>query len=413
MTQDEDLHIQEEFERPTLTDEQERTQRGKDPSTVRHDPKPREPERNPDLEPRREQVRALIDRLVRENGRVRQEGLWPYLLIRYKPGDYGVRPTIGPRWESPDIIVVPGIVETYDGISATLSPQVGFPHSIFVHVWNLGRLPAIGVRLQVHHAPIIPDTSVQSQLIGSAYINLSDRRNSDCHKLVRVPGVWIPSDGWECLIAKVDHFADNNEVRGDQGLNNRRFAMRSLYSVEPSQNITPLLTMLDQNLPKDTDLNLIHGMNGLQPTLLIHQPSVLGKLTTPTALPKQAYELADRSGHLGAVLRGAINVDRFAPASIIGPMYDNGRFDAKIIQHAEVKDIKKTKGPAIELLRRLGVEVLTGRNIAKQLGGRPDDGHMLRFQAVRDGQVVGGFTLIVHQNVIRKKKELHRQTKRN
>ena len=37
----------------------------------------------------------------------RQDGLWPYLLIRAYAGDSGVRlPPVGYFWESPDILVV-------------------------------------------------------------------------------------------------------------------------------------------------------------------------------------------------------------------------------------------------------------------------------------------------------------------
>jgi hypothetical protein len=95
-------------------------ERGNDPNNVHPDPSPpTQPkyESDPQL---RKRIRAI---LVEERSKKRQEGIWPYLLIRAFPGDYGVRlPPLNMFWESPDIQVVKGIVSTLEGNTPTLHP---------------------------------------------------------------------------------------------------------------------------------------------------------------------------------------------------------------------------------------------------------------------------------------------------
>ncbi len=380
-----------------LTKEENKRQRGEDPKSVRHDPKPQEPATDPG---KMKEVRAFIDRRLKQKRRVRQDELWPYLLIRAVPGDHGVRPLAVPFWESPDIIVVPGIVSAYDGVSATLSPQVGVPHTIFVHVWNLGRLPAVGVKLRVYWVnPSLDlnDPAHPPNLIGSMYFDLEDRQNPDCHKLLRLPAPWTPvmeNNGHECLLAKVDCFADGAGP-GFDARANRHVGQRNLHLMAAQEDLSRTLASLRKTLPRDADLQILHGMRDLQQTLLVHQPALFGRLKTPATLPRAAFALPDGSGHLGAMLRGASGVDRIVPASVIGPMFKRERVEPQLMQSAQVRELIKSREPVQDLVKSLGVRELTSAALAKQLGAAPGEGHMVRIQAVRDGALLGGYTLIV------------------
>ncbi|HEY0378147.1 MAG TPA: hypothetical protein VGC87_14610 [Pyrinomonadaceae bacterium] len=384
-------------ERQKLTDEEIKKQRGEDPKSVRHDPKPHEPARDP---AKVKEVRAFIDRRLKQKRRVRQDGLWPYLLIRAVPGDHGVRPLSVPFWESPDIIIVPGVVSAYDGVSATLSPQVGVPHTIFVHVWNLGRLLAVGVKLRVYWVNpslSLDDPAHPPNLIGSMYFDLPDRQNPDCHKLLRLPATWTPvmeNGGHECLLAKVTCFADGAEP-GLDARADRHVGQRNLHLMAAQEDLSRTLASLRKTLPRDADLQILHAMRDLQPALLVHQPTLFGRLKTPATLPRAAFALADGTGHLGALLRGASGVDRFVPASVIGPMFKRERIEPQLMQNAQVRELSKSREPVQDLVRSLGVRELTAVALAKQLGAVPGEGHMLRIQAVRDGALLGGYTLIV------------------
>src|SRR5205823_14898490 len=91
----------------------------------------------------------------------RADGQWPFLLIRTYPGDAGQRPApaeVQPL-QSPDVIVTaagpadePRIVDR-SGIAALKAREVAKPRrgqalDVWVHVWNLGRSQATGVRVR-------------------------------------------------------------------------------------------------------------------------------------------------------------------------------------------------------------------------------------------------------------------------
>ena len=406
----------EKYEHKKLTKEEDEEQRGEDPKSVRHDPKPQEPQPDPEKERERKKTRAFIDHWRKEKGRVRQDGLWPYLLIRAVPGDHGVRPLTVPFWESPDILVVPGIVQNYDGVSATLSPQAGVPHTIFVHVWNLGRLPAIGIKLRVYWANpsfSFDDPAHPPQIISSIGLNLPDRQNPNCHQLIRLPAPWIPvieNGGHECLLAKVDCFADG----GGQGFNantNRHVGQRNLKLVNNGVNLAPILASLERNLPFDADLQLLHGMRDLHGTLLVHEPRLLATTLSPANLPQLAYALQDGSGHLGSMIRGSATVDRFVPPSVVGPVFQAGRIESSLINHDQVQEMRKSQRPIRRLMDTLGVRELTSDELLKNLGARRDEGHLLRLQATQNGKVIGGYTLIVRAAEDDKKEVEYKQAK--
>lgn len=85
-------------------------ERGTDPSNVHPDPSPPDKpkyESNPEL---RQKIKHKLNSSFLEP-KPRQYGIWPYLLIRAFLGDHGKRwPPLNNLWESPDIIVVEGVI---------------------------------------------------------------------------------------------------------------------------------------------------------------------------------------------------------------------------------------------------------------------------------------------------------------
>ncbi len=128
----------------------------------------------------------------------RADGLWPWLLIRQQTGDIGARPldptAIGPilRGErnSPDILLTlagPATEPTLVGraeMPALVARNVaelfpGYAYDAWVHVWNLGRSPATGVRVRVYLGP-------SDRFLGGRQLDLADRTREGSHRVIKV-----------------------------------------------------------------------------------------------------------------------------------------------------------------------------------------------------------------------------------
>jgi len=128
----------------------------------------------------------------------RADGLWPFLLLRRWPGDFGARPITMEQiriFRSPDIIVTnylatdPFVLDRAQfGLLAGRVPA-SLPravlHTVWVHVWNLGRAPAYGVRvrawLQDYGTNVAP-----GNYIGGRQVDLGDRSSATSHRVVNV-----------------------------------------------------------------------------------------------------------------------------------------------------------------------------------------------------------------------------------
>ena len=137
----------------------------------------------------------------------RADGLWPFLVIRTYPGDMGKRPfqpadTVTPYTtpvNSPDVIVTnqgpagePVVVER-SGMAALKGRElfhdilVGMYCDVWVHVWNLGRFQATGVRVRARLGPSPYHYPPQDPwFLGGTTIDLSDREGDRAHLIVKV-----------------------------------------------------------------------------------------------------------------------------------------------------------------------------------------------------------------------------------
>jgi hypothetical protein len=127
----------------------------------------------------------------------RAEGLWPWLLIRQQTGDIGDRPLdqqtitaigFGER-RSPDILLTiagpvtePAVIGRADmpalAARAVSELHPGLDYDAWVHVWNLGRTRATGVRVRVFLGPT-------NRFLGGRQLDLGDRLAADSHRVVK------------------------------------------------------------------------------------------------------------------------------------------------------------------------------------------------------------------------------------
>jgi hypothetical protein len=132
----------------------------------------------------------------------RADQLLPFLLIRSINGDYGARPAQLASSSSPDVLATfgraadpIGRVKTRDeAIEFTTHPTPYYggvliasqTADVWIHVWNLGRAPAWGVRVR---AWVIDSNG--RHYIGGTSLDLPDRLDSNCHVIVKVAS-WTP-----------------------------------------------------------------------------------------------------------------------------------------------------------------------------------------------------------------------------
>ena len=228
------------------------------------------PADDPNYQPR--DTSARIEQMLREDKpRRRAQTLFPYLMIRAVPGDRGARPLWEPTvcWESCDIHLMPA-GQKFDFGSTVLKPVVGSTYTIFVHVWNLGRMAAYGARLRVWWVEPgffngTPDPRYQPHFIGGSYFDLGDRDSGQSHRLIEVGAPWTVTGNapaHECLLAAVECATDPwDGVLDSNG--HRHVAQRNLDLISSAQSLTPLLGALLSKFGKtETRLTISHAAVG-------------------------------------------------------------------------------------------------------------------------------------------------------
>jgi hypothetical protein len=162
-----------------------------------------------------ERLKADFDKLQEKfTHRGRAQQFLPYLLVRSVLGDRGDRPINVPYWESPDIWTAVGDPPATPAVPDTPGGVVnaGIPNTVYAHIWNLGRAPIAGVKVEFYwFDPSLTIDSNHAHLIGMTRVDLGARSSSDCHKLVKCPKGWAPTfanGGHECLFVRVSSIGD-------------------------------------------------------------------------------------------------------------------------------------------------------------------------------------------------------------
>lgn len=278
-------------EHPVLTPKEDETQRGTDPPGSFGHVDPPSGDLDPNWTPSRtpDEAQELIDELGKER-RPRREDVYPYLLIRASsPGDRGARPTWPPVpcWESPDIALIDAAwTGPFDPSRLVVSPTAGRRYRVFVRIWNLGLLPAMGVHVRAWAVnpgffggnPANP--AYQPELIGGAMVHLEDRTRPGATAVVELDRTWdIPPTltGHECLMASVSCPLDQWGGALDAN-NDRHVGQRNLTILAGSTSAKLILGTLGALVTKAGTLELLHGGAAVTPLLR----GVLG--TTKTEL---------------------------------------------------------------------------------------------------------------------------------
>jgi hypothetical protein len=266
-------------EHKPLTDRDDAAQRGEDPKGSVGAPRPKiDDAEDPNWQPDPHAADAWKG-FIREYGREHRpnrEDVLPYLLIRaFTPGDRAVRPIWPPRpsWLSPDIhLIDDSWTGPFQADQVVWSPTAGRSYRMFVHIWNLGLLPAAGVHVRAWHvAPgfFSGQPGYTPQLIGGAFLDLAPRTAPGAHGLAEVIPAWrIPTSltGHECLLASVECPADRWNGVLDANAD-RHVGQRNLTILKPATSAAPLLRQLGEALGPGEFLEVTVASEDLKGTI--------------------------------------------------------------------------------------------------------------------------------------------------
>ena len=348
-----------------------------------------------------EEVKAFFEKFKKGQDKKPRESFMPYVLIRSFAGDHGTRPlhdTI-PFWESPDIWTAAGA----PNVTPEIPPNpggtvtVGKPNTLYAHVWNLGRAPIAGVRVEWYwFNPSLGFNEATANLIGITGVELSARGFPGCHKLVKCPQAWVPvmeNGGHECLVARVSAFGDplNSSHEWDAWAD-RHVAQRNISVVAANADVRKLLGSLDKTKPANTMVHLYQigqeaadsltlaaphlKMDSAVKTTLLAELRPDGNLmlppltaTVPRIMPHLLLNLGNKSKVTTSVLRPT-NTDRFNllhEAAGVHTLLHHGNF--------------------------LSSEMLQGLNILPH--PKKGEAQVLRIVSYKDNKAIGGYTIIV------------------
>lgn len=437
---------------PELSNAESARQRGEDPPnaigpwpTRPHDPSDPDPKFQPDPK----QLKLLIG-LFDEFGkrhRPRREDVLPYEMIRaFVPGDRGARPTWPPTpcWESPDIMLIDaGYTGPFDPSRLVGSPVSGRNYRVFVRVFNLGLLEAVGTQIRTWYVDpgfFNGQPGIEPQPIGGAYVDLEDRTRPGSHRVVEMDLPWVipPAlTGHECLIAMVECVADPWSGSFDAN-KDRHLGQRNLDIAVGAQNLGPLIGHLGGMLPDGGALEVLHGGGAVVPLL---RGVVGGRLPRAKGAAAQEVVAPDvrmlRHGVPIPEGRHLLTATRLKAASMVLPtellesatLPARGRTTATDRERGSSASAHTIAQPgiAVRLLRgldpkasatrdialvggakelskllpeafrkMLGVGDLRASSIAAGLGGARGAAHLLRFVATDEvGGLIGGYSIVV------------------
>jgi hypothetical protein len=214
--------------------------------------KPRDSIADPEEEKRVEELKKDLERLrTKSQDRGRAEQFLPYILVRSVLGDRGDRPINVPFWESPDIWTAAGDPSVTPSVPDTPGGTVhaGAPNTVYAHVWNLGRAPIAGVKVEFYwFDPSLTIESNHAHLIGMTRVDLGPRSSPDCHKLVKCPRAWVPvfaNGGHECLFVRASSIGDTiNPAHAWDSWAERHVAQRNISVLATAQMAALFQTIL-------------------------------------------------------------------------------------------------------------------------------------------------------------------------
>lgn len=257
-----------------LSEREDAEQRGEDPKDAIGAPRPTvDEESDPEWQPDPHVSDPWRD-LIQEHGkehRPNREDVLPYLLIRaFAPTDRAVRPIWPPRpsWLSPDILLIDDAwTGPFQADQVVATPTAGRSYRLFVHVWNLGLLAAVGVHVRawwVEPGFFSGQPGYSPEFIGGAFLDLTARTAPGAHLLAEVMPAWsIRSglSGHQCLLASVECPADRWSGTLDANAD-RHVGQRNITILAAGASVAPLLVTLAGALGEGEFLELTLSFEG-------------------------------------------------------------------------------------------------------------------------------------------------------
>jgi hypothetical protein len=286
----------------------------------------------------------------------------PLLFLRCKPGDNGTRPVVGSFWESPDIHILAGVAP---GVAPDIPTKLGEtaiaeqPNTIYAHIWNFGRGAAREV--VVDFAWMDPSLGVNPagiKMIGQAGTSLGARGSGEAHRVVKCPDAWYATyknGGHECLLVRA--WTPVDDVLGtpdwDASLN-RHVGQRNIHVIQADelQSAPPLLLHVGPLYGAPAQVSVARADPTTMPWLQLHT-GVRGQF--PAAAVPTGQPVLTPPGGLGGAPGPGV------PGQVHTVQGDNQQVG-----------FTTTDGPP-----------------------GTDQAHVYRVTANQDGQVVGGYTVVV------------------
>lgn len=277
--------------RPRQPDRKDAAQRGKDPNVSVGPPRPKiDDEEDPNWQPdphASDGWKGFIHEYGGREHRPNREDVLPYLLIRaFAPGDRAVRPIWPPQpsWWCPDIhLIDTAWTGPFQADQVVASPTAGRSYRMFVHVWNLGLLPAVGVHVRAWHlAPgfFSGQSGYTRHLIGGAFLDLAPRTAPGAHRLAEIVPAWsIPArsmDGHDCLVASVECPADRWNGVLDANAD-RHVGQRNLTIFKSAASMAQLLRQLGEVLGMGEFLEVTVASDDMKGTIQYGVPIAGGQ----------------------------------------------------------------------------------------------------------------------------------------
>ncbi|MGI5144247.1 hypothetical protein [Streptomyces sp. CA-106110] len=161
----------------------------------------------------------------------------PFLFLRANAGDLGARPVVGPFWESPDILLLAGVEPS---TAPPVPPELGQtalagkPNTVYAHVWNFGLAAAPNVVVEFYWCdPSLGIGPLGAHLIGYASVALGARGSARAHAVVKCPTAWVPTfvnGGHECLLVRVwEETSDGLGTPAWDAALNRHIGQRNIH----------------------------------------------------------------------------------------------------------------------------------------------------------------------------------------
>ncbi|NMM22512.1 MAG: hypothetical protein HHJ11_03240 [Phycicoccus sp.] len=161
----------------------------------------------------------------------------PYLFMRANPGDTGSRPSVGPFWESPDVLLLAGV-------DPSMAPEIppalgqvalaGKPNTVYAHLWNFGHAAAHDVIVEFLWCnPSLGINPAGAHLIGRTVTHLGAKGSGRAHRVVKCPDAWVPTfvnGGHECLLVRAwDVISDPLSTPEWDASVNRHLGQRNIH----------------------------------------------------------------------------------------------------------------------------------------------------------------------------------------